>query len=97
MCATINSQRQHKVEDNNSNNLLKHNFVKPVTNKKEQHTYLSLSLFFQQAQYVLLCNDDNKHNIRLERAPLWPPAADNRTLCDEVALGNRFATRYCKI
>lgn len=46
MCDKINSQRQHKIEDNNSNNLLKHNFVKPVTNKKVQHTYLSLSLFF---------------------------------------------------
>lgn len=47
----INSPRQHKIEDNNFNNLLKHNFVKPVTNKKEQHTYLSLSLFL------------NKHNM----------------------------------
>lgn len=39
-----------QLEDNNSNNLLKYNFVKPVTNKKEQHASLSSSFL-------------NKHNM----------------------------------
>lgn len=41
----LDTDKDHSNYSTIFNNLLKHNFVKPVTNKKEHHTYLSFSLF----------------------------------------------------